>query len=206
MLLPIAVLVSGSGSNLQAIMDAAALDDEFGATIVTVISDRPNVRGLERAAAAGIPTRVLPWEAFDDRDEFTSAVCDAARQAGAEALVLAGFMRILTKEAIDRFPNRILNIHPALLPSFPGAHGVRDALRHGVKVTGVTVHFVDEHIDHGPVIAQRPVAVHPGDTEETLHARIQKEEHDLYPQVVKALAQGRLRVEDRTVLWEGASP
>jgi phosphoribosylglycinamide formyltransferase-1 len=205
MQLPIAVLVSGSGSNLQAIIDAAASDGDFGASIVTVIADRPGVRGLERAAAAGIPTRVVPWTGAATRWTFTAAVCDAAEQAGARALVLAGFMRILTREAVDRFPNRILNIHPALLPAFPGAHGVRDALDHGVKVTGVTVHFVDEHVDHGPIIAQRAVPVDPQDTEESLHARIQSEEHDLFPEVVKAFAHGRLRVEGRTVVWEGAS-
>jgi phosphoribosylglycinamide formyltransferase-1 len=203
MQLPIAVLVSGSGSNLQAIIDAAAADLDYGATIVTVISDRPGGRGLERAAEAGIPTRVVPWEQSTDRASFTTAVCDAAEEAGASALVLAGFMRILTKEAVDRFPNRILNIHPALIPSFPGAHGVRDALVHGVKVTGVTVHFVDEQVDHGPIIAQTPVRVLAGDTEESLHARIQIEEHKLFPEVVKAFAKGRLSIDGNTVVWEG---
>jgi phosphoribosylglycinamide formyltransferase-1 len=203
MQLPIAVLVSGSGSNLQAIIDAAAADLDYGAAIVTVISDRPGARGLERAAEAGIPTRVVPWEQSTDRASFTTAVCDAAEEAGASALVLAGFMRILTKEAVDRFPNRILNIHPALIPSFPGAHGVRDALVHGVKVTGVTVHFVDEQVDHGPIIAQTPVRVLAGDTEESLHARIQIEEHKLFPEVVKAFAKGRLSIDGNTVVWEG---
>ena len=203
MQLPIAVLVSGSGSNLQAIIDAAAADPDYGATVVTVISDRPGVRGLERAAEAGIPTRVIPWHESPDRASFTKAVCEAAEDAGATALVLAGFMRILTKEAVDRFPNRILNIHPALIPSFPGAHGVRDALAQGVKVTGVTVHFVDEHVDHGPIIAQTAVRVLAGDTEESLHARIQVEEHKLFPEVVKAFAKGRLSIEGNTVVWEG---
>jgi len=203
MQLPIAVLVSGSGSNLQAIIDATAADPDYGAAVVIVISDRPGVRGLERAAEAGIPTRVIPWQESADRASFTKAVCDAAEDAGAAALVLAGFMRILTKDAVDRFPNRILNIHPALIPSFPGAHGVRDALAHGVKVTGVTVHFVDEDVDHGPIIAQTAVPVLTGDTEESLHARIQIEEHKLFPEVVKAFAKGRLSVEGNTVVWEG---
>ena len=203
MQLPIAVLVSGSGSNLQAIIDAAAVDPDYGATVVTVISDRPGAGGLARAAKAGIPTRVIPWHQSADRASFTSAICDAAEEAGASALVLAGFMRILTKEAFDRFPDRILNIHPALIPSFPGAHGVRDALAHGVKVTGVTVHFVDEQVDHGPIIAQRAVRVLAGDTEESLHARIQVEEHRLFPEVVKAFAKGRLSIEGNTVVWEG---
>lgn len=203
MQLPIAVLVSGSGSNLQAIIDAAAADPSFGARIVTVISDRPDIRGLDRATAVGIPTRVVPWGEAPDRVAFTNAVCDAAEEAGATALVLAGFMRVLSKEAVDRFPNRILNIHPALIPSFPGAHGVREALEHGVKVTGVTVHFVDEHVDHGPIIAQTAVPVLACDTEESLHARIQVEEHQLYPRVVKAFANGRLSVNGRSVIWEG---
>lgn len=203
MQLPIAVLVSGSGSNLQAIIDAAASDQDFGARIVTVISDRPGVRGLDRATDAGIPTAVVPWQGSTDRASFTSAICDAAEEAGATALVLAGFMRILTNEAVDRFPNRILNIHPALIPSFPGAHGVRDALAHGVKVTGVTIHFVDEQVDHGPIVAQRAVRVLAGDTEESLHARIQVEEHKLFPEVVKAFAKGRLSIEGNTVVWEG---
>ena len=203
MQLPIAVLVSGSGSILQAIIDAAAADPTFGARIVTVISDRPGVRGLERAAAAGIPTRVVPWNESPDRVAFTNAVCDAAESAGATALVLAGFMRVLAKDAVDRFPNRILNIHPALIPSFPGAHGVREALDHGVKVSGATIHFVDEHVDHGPIIAQTAVPVLAGDNEESLHARIQIEEHELYPRVVKAFANGRLSIEGRNVIWEG---
>lgn len=203
MQLPIAVLVSGSGSNLQAIIDAADADPSFGARIVIVISDRPEIRGLHRAAAAGIPTRIVPWSEAPDRVAFTNSVCDAAEEAGAAALILAGFMRVLSGEAVDRFPNRILNIHPALIPSFPGAHGVRDALDHGVKVTGVTVHFVDEHVDHGPIIAQTAVPVFDGDTEESLHARIQVEEHQLYPRVVKAFANGRLSVDGRTVVWEG---
>lgn len=200
---PIAVLVSGSGSNLQAIIDAAAGDPDFRARIVVVISDREGAGGLRRAEAAGIPTEVVPWPGGASRHVFSEAVAVAAEKAGASALVLAGFMRILTSEAVDRFP--ILNIHPALLPSFPGAHGVRDALAYGAKVTGVTVHFVDEQVDHGPIIAQRCVPVLSDDTEESLHARIQIQEHDLYPQVVKALAHGRLRVEGRSVFWEGES-
>lgn len=204
MTFPIAVLVSGSGSNLQAIIDAAATDPDFGARIVLVIADRDGVGGLARAEVAGIPTAVVPWRDSASREAFSEAVADAAANAGAAALVLAGFMRILTREAVDRFP--VLNIHPALLPSFPGAHGVRDALAYGAKVAGVTVHFVDEKVDHGPIIAQRCIPILPGDTEDSLHARIQIEEHDLYPEVVKALAHGRLRIEGRSVVWEGESP
>lgn len=201
-MLPVAVLVSGSGSNLQALLDASGADPDFGARITVVISDRPGVAALDRATSAGVPSEVVAWSDFDDRQAFSIAVCDAARRHGAEALLLAGFMRILSPAAIERYPNRIINIHPALLPAFPGAHAVPAALAHGVKVTGVTVHFVDDEVDHGPIIAQRPVVVDPGDTEETLHARIQKEEHALFPQVVKAFAAGRLQVEGRRVIWE----
>ena len=200
-MLPVAVLASGSGSNLQALLDASRTDPGFGARIVVVISDRPGVAALGRAADAGVPAEVVSWGDFNEREEFSMAVCEAAQRHGAEALLLAGFMRILSPEAIDRFPNRIINIHPALLPAFPGAHAVPAALAHGVKVSGVTVHFVDAEVDHGPIIAQRAVAVEPGDTEETLHARIQREEHRLFPEVVKAFAAGRLRVEGRHVIW-----
>ena len=201
-MLPVAVLVSGSGSNLQALLDAASGDPDFGAEIVVVISDRPGVRALERAHRAGVPTEVIGWGDFNDRKSFSVAVCDTAQGHGAQALILAGFMRILAPVAVDRFPNRVINIHPALLPAFPGAHGVPEALAHGVKVSGVTVHFVDGEVDHGPIIAQRAVPVRSDDTEETLHARIQQEEHRLFPEVVKAFAAGRLRVDGRRVIWE----
>ena len=201
-MLPVAVLVSGSGSNLQALLDASRSDRDFGARIVVVISDRPGVAALDRATTAGVPAEVVAWKDFDDRQGFSIAVCDTAQRHGAEALLLAGFMRILSPAAVDRFPNRIINIHPALLPAFPGAHAVPAALAHGVKVSGVTVHFVDDEVDHGPIIAQRSVPVEAGDTEETLHARIQSEEHRLFPLVVKAFAAGRLQVEGRRVIWE----
>ncbi len=203
-MLPIAVLVSGTGSNLQAILDASRADPDFGAQVVVVISDRAGVGALERAARAGVPSEVIAFGDFPDRTAFTEAVGDAAEKHDAEALVLAGFMRVLDRKALERFPERILNVHPSLLPAFPGARPVRDALRHGVKVTGVTVHLVDEEVDHGPIIAQRVVEVVPGDSEATLYARIQAEEHRLYPQVVKALAHRRLRVEGRLVTWEGS--
>jgi phosphoribosylglycinamide formyltransferase-1 len=188
------VLVSGSGSNLQALLDG---EGEY--RVVSVLSDRTGVRALERAAVAGVPAEVVAWKG--DRAEFTARVCDVVEKAGAEAVVLAGFMRILGSEAMERFPHRILNIHPSLLPAFPGAHAVRQALDHGVAVTGVTVHFVDEQVDHGPIIAQVPVAVRPDDTEETLHARIQEAEHLLYPRVVTALASGAISVRGRGVEW-----
>lgn len=198
---PVAVLVSGSGSNLQAILDAAAAPS-YGAEIVAVISDRPGVRALDRAAAAGIPGAVVAWKDSTDRASFSAAVCDAAEAYGAEALILAGFMRILAPNAIARFPNRILNTHPALLPAFPGAHAIAEAIAHGVKLSGVTIHFVDEEVDHGPIIRQVAVPVEPGDTEATLQARIQAEEHRVYPEVIDAFARGRLEVAGRSVTWK----
>ncbi len=198
----IAVLVSGSGSNLQSLIDASGADPDFGAEIGVVLSDRDGVLALDRARAAGLPSVVVPWNR--DRSAFTTEICDVVDDHGCEAIVLAGFMRILGPEAIQRFPNRILNIHPSLLPSFPGAHAVPQALAHGVKVSGVSVHFVDEEVDHGPVIAQRPVPVLPDDDEASLHARIQEQEHEIYPAVVKAFAHGRLTVDGRIVHWEDA--
>jgi phosphoribosylglycinamide formyltransferase-1 len=200
---PIAVLVSGSGTNLQALIDASAAGDH-AATIVVVISDRPGVRALDRAARAGIPAEVVSWKGAADREAFTGELCDAAERYGARAMVLAGFMRILTPNAMQRFPNAIINTHPALLPAFPGAHAVPQALAHGVKLTGVTIHFVDEEVDHGPIIYQEAVAVMPGDTEDQLQARIQAVEHRAYPMVVDAFCRNRLSVEGRTVGWREA--
>ncbi len=200
---PIAVLVSGRGTNLQAILDAAGHPD-YPAEIAVVISDRPGVEALDRAASAGVPTDVVAWGDYPDRGAFTTAVCDTADRHGAGALILAGFMRILAPVAIARFPHRIINTHPALLPAFPGAHAVAEALRHGVKLSGVTIHFVDEQVDHGPIIYQEAVPVHADDTEETLQTRIQSVEHLRYPEVVAALAAGRLSVTGRVVAWDGA--
>jgi phosphoribosylglycinamide formyltransferase-1 len=144
---------------------------------------------------------VLPWDRFHSREEFSAAIADAVEDAGAKMMVLAGFMRVLSREAIARFPDRILNIHPSLLPAFPGAHAVAQALERGVKVTGVTVHLVDEQVDHGPIVAQRAVLIREGDDVTTLHARIQSEEHDLYPRVVRAMAAGEITVEAGRVTW-----
>jgi phosphoribosylglycinamide formyltransferase-1 len=199
--LPIAVLISGTGSNLQALIDTPS--DSY--TITVVAADRTDASGLARAAMAGIPTVVIDWKSSENRDDFTKAVCDAAEQHGAKAMVLAGFMRILTSQAMQRFPGAIINVHPALLPSFPGAHAVEQALDYGVTQTGVTVHFVDEQVDHGPIITQRPVPVHVGDDAETLHARIQDVEHELLPEVVDAFARGDLRVDGRHVAWRVAT-
>ncbi|MCL1588666.1 MAG: phosphoribosylglycinamide formyltransferase [Actinomycetia bacterium] len=195
---PLAVLVSGEGSNLQALMDQS--DRTY--TIAVVISDRSGIGALSRARNAGIPTEVLGWADFVSRDDFTTAVCDTAQAHGATGLVLAGFMRILSPSAMSRFPDAIINVHPALLPSFPGADAVEQALERGVAYTGVTVHFVDEQVDHGPIIAQRPVRVNSDDDAETLHSRIQEVEHDLFPEVVAAFARGDIHVESGRVRWK----
>lgn len=199
--LPIAVLISGTGSNLQALID-------FGSEsyrIVVVISDRGDAPGLGRARVAGIPGEVVPWSAFDDRGAFTDAVCDMARRYGSRGLVLAGFMRILGPSAIVSFPSAIINVHPALLPSFPGAHAVEQALAHGVRMTGVTVHFVDEEVDHGPIIAQEPVPILADDDVASLHERVQAVEHALLPRVVAAFGRDELDVDGRHVRWRRPS-
>ncbi len=199
-LLSIAVLISGSGSNLQALIDASDRD-ELGCAISVVISDRPDVFGLERAAQAGISTEVVDWSDHDSRASFTSSVCDVAERYDVRGLVLAGFMRILSPGAMVRFPNAIINVHPALLPAFPGARAVDLALEYGATLTGVTVHFVDEEVDHGPIIAQESLPVYVGDDAVSLHARIQKVEHRLLPEVVAAFGRGDLTVEGRRVRW-----
>lgn len=168
---------------------------------MAVVSDRSDAPALERARGADIPTGVVSWHEHPDRDSFSAALADVVEDAGAKGVVLAGFMRILAPSFVERFPGRILNIHPSLLPAFPGAHAVESALDYGVRTTGVTVHFVDEKVDHGPIVSQVVVPVHDDDTVQTLHERIQAEEHVLYPQVVEAFVSGRLAVEGRRVRW-----
>jgi phosphoribosylglycinamide formyltransferase 1 len=192
------VLASGSGTNLQALLNVAGIKSQ----IAVVVSDRPDAGALTRASSAGIPTAVVRYRDYPDRASFSMAVADVIEASGAKGVVLAGFMRILSPEFIARFPDRILNVHPSLLPAFPGARAVEDALAHGVRVTGVTVHFVDEQVDHGPVIAQVPVEVEEGDDARSLHRRIQTVEHDLYPRVVQAFLAGDIYVVDGRVVWE----
>lgn len=191
------MLASGSGSNLKALIETPSVRPR----IALVLSDRPGARALSRAKDSGIETAVVKWGEHPDRDSFSTTVADRIEESGAKGVVLAGFMRILSPSFIDRFPNLVLNIHPSLLPAFPGAHAIEDALSHGVTTTGVTVHFVDEKVDHGPIITQVPVDVMADDTTETLHARIQVEEHRVYPRVVAAFVEGRLSVEGRKVAW-----
>jgi phosphoribosylglycinamide formyltransferase-1 len=195
----LAVLVSGGGTNLQALLDAIADDPSFGGQVVVVGSDRPDAGGLERARAAGIATVAHPLAAHDDRTSWEAALRDDLLASTPDVVVLAGFMRILSAAFLARWPDRVLNTHPSLLPAFPGAHAVREALAYGVKVTGCTVHLVDEQVDHGPIVAQEAVPVLPDDDEDALHARIRTVEHRLLPAAVRAICQGRLTVEGRHV-------
>ncbi|WP_225847815.1 phosphoribosylglycinamide formyltransferase [Streptomyces sp. HPF1205] len=194
------VLVSGSGTNLQALLDAIAADPGYGATVVAVGADRTGIAGLERAERAGLPTFVVRVRDHDSRAAWDLALAEAVAAHEPDLVVSAGFMKIVGKEFLARFGGRFVNTHPALLPSFPGAHGVRDALAYGAKVTGCTVHFVDDGVDTGPVIAQGVVEVRPDDTEEALHERIKEVERRLLVDVVGRLSRDGYRIEGRKVL------
>jgi phosphoribosylglycinamide formyltransferase-1 len=194
----IAVLVSGSGSNLQAIIDASERN-EIPCRVGVVVSNKAEAYGLVRARNHGIPTDVVDHRAFESREAFDARLVEVIRSSGAELVCLAGFMRVVTPVFLRAFPHRILNIHPALLPSFPGTHGPRQALQYGVRFSGCTVHFLDEGVDTGPVIVQAVVPVFEDDTEETLAARILKEEHRIYPMAIRLFFQGRLELSGRRV-------
>jgi phosphoribosylglycinamide formyltransferase-1 len=193
------VLVSGSGTNLQAILDAEKRG-ELGARVALVVSNVAGVRALERAQAAGVPWRVLPHKQFPSRQAFDEALVAVLKEAEVELVALAGFMRLLTPTFLHAFPGRILNIHPALLPAFPGVHAHEQALDYGAKISGCTVHFVDEGCDTGPIVAQAAVPVLDGDDAEQLAARILVEEHRLYPAAIRAVAEGRVEVHGRRVV------
>jgi phosphoribosylglycinamide formyltransferase-1 len=200
--LRVAVLVSGRGSNLEAMLEAARHPD-FPARVVLVVSDRERARALERAAAHGVPTLFLNAKDFGDGDAYDAALGRVLEEHRIGLVCLAGFMRILGRAFVRAWQGRLMNIHPSLLPAFPGLHPQRQALTHGAKISGATVHFVDEGIDTGPIILQSSVPVEPGDTEDTLGARILAEEHRLYPQAVRLFAEGRLRIVGRKVVVEG---
>ena len=194
--LKIGVLLSGSGTNLQAIIDAIA--GGLPTDIVLVVSSRPDAYGIERARAAGIPTLVMNREKYADVLAADAQIVEALREAGAEYVVMAGYMRKVTSVMLDAFPNRVLNLHPALLPSFKGAHAIADAFNAGVKVTGVTVHFANADYDKGPIVAQRAITVAEYDTLDTLEAKIHDVEHVLYPEVIGLIAEGRVAVDPST--------
>ncbi len=200
--LKLGVLISGSGTNLQAIIDAIGRG-ELAAEIRVVISNRADAYGLERARAAGIRTTVIDHRRFASREDFDRKLAAELNAAQVELVVLAGFMRLLSSVMLQAFPNRIMNIHPALLPSFPGRHVQKAAVGYGVRFAGCTVFFVTEGIDDGPIIIQAVVPVYPDDSEETLAARILAQEHRIYPCAIALFQQGRLVVSGRRVLVKG---
>ncbi len=195
----IGVLVSGSGSNLQALIDGCE-SGRVPARVACVISNRADAFGLERARRHGIPALHLDHRNFADREAYDAAVVEILREHGVNLVALAGFMRIVTPVLLAAFPGAVMNIHPALLPAFPGLHAQRQALDYGVKFSGCTVHFVDAGTDTGPIIIQGVVPVMEGDSEESLGARIQVEEHRIYPEAIRLFAEGRLRIEGRRVV------
>jgi phosphoribosylglycinamide formyltransferase-1 len=192
------VLISGSGSNLQSIIDQIERG-VLNARIAMVVSNNPEAYGLVRAQKHGIPLVVLNHQDFENREDFDRELLRVLQTAGVELVVLAGFMRILTAFFLRAFPDRIINIHPALLPAFPGTHVQQKALDYGVRFSGCTVHFVDEDVDTGPIIIQAVVPVLEGDTAETLAARILKQEHKIYPQAIRYFAEGRIVKNGRRV-------
>ena len=201
----VAVLVSGSGSNLQAIIDASE-KGEIPCRVGLVLSNRPDAFGLERARRHGIPAEVVNHRDFATREAFDERLVERVRASGADLVCLAGFMRVLTPVFLRAFPRKVLNIHPALLPAFPGIHGPKQALEYGVRFAGCTVHFVDEGVDTGPVLVQAVVPVHDTDTEETLAARILEQEHRVYATAIRLFFQGRIRFEGRKVRLDGVEP
>jgi phosphoribosylglycinamide formyltransferase 1 len=197
----IAVLVSGSGTNLQALLD----DPVCAPRIALVLADRPGIKSIERAESHGVEWAVLEPKDFADRAAFDRAVVDLLTEHGIDAVVSAGYMRLLGAEVIEAYGGRWLNVHPSLLPSFPGMHGVADALAHGVKVTGVTVFFVDEGTDTGPIVLQEAIEVFDDDDWDSLEARVHAVEHRLLPAATAALVEGRIRIDGRHVRIEGGA-
>ncbi len=194
----VGVLASGSGTNLQALLDACA-DPGFPATVAVVGTDKPKAYALERARAAGVPTFAVLKRDHPDREAFDRAVAARLREHGVEWVCLAGYMRLVTPAFLESFPGRVLNIHPSLLPSFPGLHAQQQAFDHGVKVSGCTVHLVDEGADTGPIVGQLAVPVLETDDAEALRLRILAAEHELYPRALRQAVEGRLVVEGRKV-------
>lgn len=198
-------LASGGGSNLQAIIDRCR-DGSLPAEISVVISNKPDSGALQRARRAGIPALCIDHRNYPSREDFDRAVVAALLEAGVELIVLAGFMRLISDVFLDAFPGRIMNIHPALLPAFPGLHVQRKALEYGARVTGCTVHFVDGGVDTGPIVIQAVVPILDDDTEESLSARILEQEHRIYPRAIELFAQGRLHIDGRRVRIEPPLP
>jgi phosphoribosylglycinamide formyltransferase-1 len=195
----VAVLASGRGSNFQAIIDAIQSGAITSANCCALISDNPEAYAITRAGEAGIPVRLVDFHGFSSRDKYEARLIQVMHETDADLFVLAGYMRILGREIVREFAGKIMNIHPALLPSFPGLHAQRQALECGVKVAGCTVHLVDEGMDSGPIVLQECVPVIEGDTEESLSERILEREHRCLPRAVQLFCEGRIRVEDGRV-------
>lgn len=195
----IAVLVSGSGTNLQAILDAERRGELGGGQVAVVLSNVPGVQALARAQAAGVTAEVLPHRDFASRQAYDQALLSRLRHHGIELVALAGFMRLISPELLRAFPERVVNIHPSLLPAFPGLHAQKQALDYGARISGCTVHLVDEGCDTGPILSQAAVPVRDDDDVQTLTARILAEEHRLYPAALRALCEGRVQVAGRQV-------
>ncbi|MGZ5971740.1 MAG: phosphoribosylglycinamide formyltransferase [Polyangiales bacterium] len=204
-MIDLVVLVSGSGTNLQAVLDAIA-QKKLDARVKLVISNVPGVKALDRAAAAGVPTLVIPHKQFPNRAAFDAKLAEIARDVGAQWIVLAGFMRILGKEFLDVFPGAVINIHPSLLPAFPGVDAQQQALDKRVRITGCTVHLVDAGTDTGPILAQAAVPVLDDDDRHALADRILEQEHVILPAVLQWIAQGKLRIEQGRPRFEGIVP
>ena len=203
--LPLGILASGSGTNLQAIIDAIE-DGRVPAEIRVVICNRPGAVALERAAKHGLPTEIIDHKAYKGREAFDERVVEVLRERGVELVCLAGFDRLLSPVFIRAYPNAILNIHPALLPAFPGMHAQRQALEYGVRIAGCTVHLVDEKTDHGPIVIQAAVPVYSDDTLDELNERILAEEHRIYPEAICLFAEGSVRVDGRRVIIANEEP
>lgn len=199
----IVVLVSGAGTTMKAILDAST-DPGYGVRIAAVVSDRADAPALALAEAASVPSEVVPLSAYATREEWNRALADTIARHAPDLVVLAGFMKILAPETVGLFSGRIINTHPALLPAFPGAHAVRDALAHGVRITGCTVHIVDAEVDTGPIVAQAMVAVEDGDTVESLHERIKVVERALVVETVRRLLMEGWSIEGRRVRFGGS--
>jgi len=204
-ILRIGVLASGRGSNFQSIIDEIE-SKRLNAEIALLITDNPKAFSIERAKKHGIEYLVIRPKEFRSKDTFFMKIVEELKKRDVSLVVLAGFMRIVEKPLIDAFPNRIMNIHPALLPTFPGLHGQRQTLEYGVKISGCTVHFVDEGVDTGPIIIQAAVPVYQDDTEETLSERILIYEHKIYPEAIRLFSEGRIEIEGRKVRIKGYTP
>lgn len=198
----IGVLISGSGTNLQAIIDAT-IEGRLDAEVAVVISNKENAYGLERARKADVPAVWIDRTEYTTFRAYNEAIRDVLLEYEVDVVAMAGYMRLLSKEVLDTFPDRVVNIHPSLLPSFAGPSGIREAFEYGVKVTGVTIHFANEKFDEGPIIAQEVVEVAEDDTIQSLEAKIHEAEHRLYPRVLQLLAEGRVAIDGRKARIEG---